>query len=271
MSDKKDELGDRIKQYESVSTGRKAFKGQPIVARLDGKNFHNFTRGMDRPFDTKFSTTMVLTMGALVEKFRPKIAYTQSDEINLVFYIPSESKAQYDFGGRFQKYDSILSASASVYFNGFLRGTGLAEKCSLLPVFDARTFVVPNLTEAYNVLLWRQQDATKNAISMAAQSMFSHKRLQKINGKQMQELMFSEKGVNFNNYPESFKRGTFCQRISVERNLSPEELGEIPEKFRPTGPVKRTDLDYHHAWLSKLENPIEFLFENAKASYKIDK
>lgn len=270
MSDKKDDLGDRIKAYESASTHRRAFKGQPIVARLDGRGFHTFTKGLNRPYDVRFTGSMLVTMGALVEKFKPKIAYSQSDEITLVWYVPAESKATYDFGGRFQKFDSLLAGFASAAFNEVLYDE-LPEKAGSLATFDCRTFVVPNLTEAYHTLLWRQQDATKNAISMAAQSMFSHKELQHKHSDEMQEMMFSKHGVNFNDYPDFFKRGTFASRVTVQRKLTPEELAKIPEKHRPTSTVPRSEIQFHNIWLTKLENPVDFLFNNAEARYKIDK
>lgn len=55
----KDDLGTRMKQYEQPTTGRKAFKGQPLVARLDGKSFHTFTKGLKRPYDERLSNLMV--------------------------------------------------------------------------------------------------------------------------------------------------------------------------------------------------------------------
>ena len=111
-----DYLGDRIKSYESLSTSRKAFVGQPIIVRLDGKAFHTFTKGLEKPFDANLTRMMTLTMDHLVEKFHAKLGFSQSDEINVLFYEPSGSQSEYIFGGRFQKLESLLAASASVYF-----------------------------------------------------------------------------------------------------------------------------------------------------------
>lgn len=51
MAKTEDILGDRIKGFESLSTMRRAFKGQPIIVRLDGKAFHTFTKGLAKPYD----------------------------------------------------------------------------------------------------------------------------------------------------------------------------------------------------------------------------
>lgn len=253
-----DSLGDRIKSYESVTTSRKAFRGQPFCIRLDGKAFHTFTRGLDRPYDTRFSRLMADTTAALVQEFGALVGYTQSDEINLGFYLPSDSHSEYPFGGRLQKLESLSAAFATAVFNDGLQ-EHLPHKVNAMPLFDSRAFVVPNLLELYHVFLWRQQDATKNAISMAAQSMYSHNALLGKNGDEKQEMLF-EKGINFNNYPAFFKRGTFLKRMKKLVSLTPEQLSKIPEKHRPTGPIERSVIEEWDFWLSKLENPVDVLF-----------
>ena len=104
--------------------------------------------------------------------------------------------------------------------------------------------------------------ATKNAISMAAQSMFSHKELIGKHGPEMQEMMW-QKGVNFNDYPAFFKRGTFVRRVRRTRELTAAELRAIPEKFRPTGPVTRSFMETADIWLSKQPSPLDTLFYGA--------
>jgi tRNA(His) guanylyltransferase len=253
-----DDLGTRMKAYERATTLQCAFIGQPIIVRLDGKAFHTFTKGMKRPYDECMSRLMVETMNALVEKFHANVGYTQSDEISLVFY-SADPKSEYIFGGRFQKIQSLMAAYASVVFNREL-GKYFPEKVDAMPIFDARANVVPNLGEAWNNLVWRQGDATKNAISMAAQSMFPHKSLQKLNGKVMQAKMLEEKGVNFNDYPEFFKRGTFSKRVRVERMLTEDEMKDIPKAYRPTTPVVRSEIREYNWWLVKETNLKETIF-----------
>lgn len=58
---KKDSLGDRMKQYESVSKNF-LMKKNPVIIRLDGKAFHTFTRGFEKPFDNIIETAMTETM-----------------------------------------------------------------------------------------------------------------------------------------------------------------------------------------------------------------
>ena len=146
------------------------------------------------------------------------------------------------FAGRFQKLSSILAATASAYFTR-LADTRIPEKINELPTFDCRVWQVPNRQEAANTFYWRELDATKNAISMAAHAHFPHKSLHGINGSEKQEMLWSKKGINFNDYPVFFKRGVYAKRVAVRRALDAETLEKIPEDRRPVdGMVTRTEI-----------------------------
>lgn len=261
---KNDDFGDRMKGYEQPSTNRYAMKGLPLMARLDGKSFHTFTKGLQRPFDPALSQMMIVTMAALVEEFQCTVGYTQSDEITLMWYIEADSPNDYPYVGRFQKMESLMAAFATARFNRMLP-TQLPSKADKMPLFDCRAFQVPSKIEAMNNFLWRQQDATKNAISMAAQSMFSHKSLQSMTGPQMQERMWAENNVNFNDYPPHFKRGVFARREPVIRMMTDEECARIPTQFQTDDRmVTRTETKIHDFWLSKITNKIDVLFDRGE-------
>lgn len=263
MSTDKTSLGDRMKMYETPSTSRKAFKGQPLIARLDGRSFHTFCKGLKRPYDERLSTLMQDTMRFLIDRFQPRVGYVQSDEITLMWHCPVEGTLEFPFDGRFQKLDSLLAAAASVYFTMQLPIV-LPEKAGLMASFDCRSFVVPTRQEAYHAFLWRQQDATKNAISMAAQSMFSHKSLQGLHGPEMQEKMWAERGVNFNDYPAFFKRGTFGRRVKIMRDMTQEDCERIPSEFWPkSGQIERSIIELFDCWLSREVDPVAVLFDGA--------
>jgi len=254
-----DALGNRMKQYEATTTRAVVFKGQPLIARLDGKSFHTFTRGLARPFDQRLRDLMMLITKKLVSQFNATIAFHQSDEITLVWYVPTGSATEYPFGGRVQKLESILAATASVVMNRHLPEF-LPDKVQFMPVFDCRVFAVPNLTEAYNNLVWRQQDCVKNAISMAAQAKFSHRQLHGKTSDEKQEMLRFHHGINFNDYPYWFKRGAFVRKYTELRELLPEQLMKIPQQHRPTGPVERSAIKECDFWLTKMTDPLTELF-----------
>ncbi len=183
-----DSLGDRMKSFEDST---RLMQGLPIMVRIDGRTFSSFTRGMDKPYDARMSKLMEMTCTYLVSEFNADMGYTQSDEITLTWYNRDF------FGGKVQKIVSVLAAATSVYFNAnlyFCFGERRQRSCpdpdagsewympseeleAKLPHFDCRVWNVPTLEEGANVFLWREQDATKNSIGMAACAYYSHNQL----------------------------------------------------------------------------------------------
>lgn len=222
---RQDTLGDRMKSYEAVETERRLMWGLPALARVDGRAFHAFTRGMDRPFDERFSRCMISTAAFLAQETNALLAYTQSDEITLAWHT-TDSKSEPWFGGRLQKMVSQMGSMATLAFYREVVQT-MPEYADREPTFDARIWNVPSLEEAANVFLWREWDASKNSISMAAQSVFSHRELMHKNGNRKQEMLF-QRGINWNDYPVHFKRGTFIQRRTVAKPFTAEEINKLP-------------------------------------------
>ena len=81
-------------------------------------------------------------------------------------------------------------------------------------MFDARCFNIP-VDEVTNCFIWRQQDATRNAIQMLGQCNFSHKELQKKSCNDIQDMLMLEKNINFNDMPTEFKRGVCCIKKQI--------------------------------------------------------
>jgi tRNA(His) 5'-end guanylyltransferase len=179
---------------------------------------------------------MIETMKYLVEQTYACIGYTQSDEITLIIRDDVEPL----FGGRSSKLTSILASMATAKFNEVIHKTYPNKP---LAQFDCRCWQVPNRTEAANELLWRELDATKNSISMAARAYYSDKQLLNKNGSEKQDMLM-EKGVNWNDYPSFFKRGTYAQRKIVERPMTDEEWAKVPKVHQDLldreTPVKRS-------------------------------
>lgn len=219
----KTSLGDRMKQYEAVPKNF-LMRKNPVIIRLDGKAFHTFTRGFEKPFDEIIEKAMTETMLYLCKNVQGCVlGYTQSDEITLVLcdYQKIDTDAWFEYN--VQKMVSISAAMATFKFNEVLRDTCwkifdeagcnftkevelLVKKSEKGAFFDARAFSVPR-HEVVNCLIWRQQDATRNSIQALAQSLYSHNELQGINCNKLQDKMFTEKGVNWNDLTTYQKRG----------------------------------------------------------------
>lgn len=206
--EERDAFGNRMKSYEDDS---RFMRQLPVILRLDGKCFSKFTKGLEKPYDRRLTEMMIEVTKYLVNELNAVIGYTQSDEISLILY-NADPFSEIIFGGKKQKLISVPASMASAKFNE-LRPEFLPNfKTDQIAIFDCRAFQVPTLTEAANEILWREQDATKNAISMAARVFISHKQMQNLNGKQLQEILWSDHKINFNDYPNSFKRGTFVRK-----------------------------------------------------------
>lgn len=259
-NDLRDAFGNRMKGYEALTESRLC-PDLPIVARIDGRAFHTFTRGMKRPFDEHLMWAMAETTKALVDATSACIGYTQSDEITIVLRPHREPM----FSGRVQKLVSNLASIATAVFNEKIHQHYPSKPYA---TFDCRVFVVPNETEAANAVLWREFDATKNSISSAAQAYFSHGRLMGLNGSQKQDLLMNEAHINWNDYPSRCKRGTYIRRVVETRKFTPEELAELPEKhaarLNPDLVVTREKIViYDMPIFTKVTNREDVIFRNA--------
>jgi tRNA(His) guanylyltransferase len=115
------------------------------------------------------------------------------------------------------------------------------------------------------VFIWREDDATKNSITMAAGAHYSDSELDGKHSGVKQEMLW-QKGINWNDFPAFFKRGSYLQRRTFERTLTDEERARIPEPHRP--PIGKTfqrtqvvELDLPP--VRKIENLAAVLFERA--------
>lgn len=209
-------LGDRMKAYEQ-STRFVLPRRTYSVVRVDGRAFHSFLRHAEKPFDEAVMAAMDAVAEALCAEMSGSVlAYTQSDECSVLLADFSSHDTQPWFAGVVQKMTSIAASTATVAFN---RRYGV-DYNDAYATFDARVFTIPDPVEVANYFLWRQRDAVRNSISMAAQAHFSHKRLHGVKTDQMKDLLWSEENVNWDDYPDGFKRGRVTLRQTGEREVS---------------------------------------------------
>lgn len=233
----KDSLGDRMKRYEAVSKTSLVSR-MPVILRIDGCHFHTFTKGFVKPFDEVMMKSMQDTMKYLCENIQGCVlGYTQSDEITLVLVDYQNLNSSAWFDNEVQKMCSVAASMAGMKFNqAFKENYQLAYSIDEIndktidfetynshqalrsiyeraitrgAYFDCRAFNVPK-EDVCNCLLWRQQDATRNSIQSLAQANFSHKELQSLSCNKLQDKLFIEKGINWNDLPIEEKRGVCC-------------------------------------------------------------
>lgn len=233
------ELGIRMKTFYEQIPKTKLMRRTPVIIRIDGKAFHAFTRGFQRPFDEVMIKTMQETTKYLCENIQGCVlGYTQSDEISLVLadYQIFDTSAWFDY--EVMKMCSVAASMAAMAFNRFFErfvsefeyngGEGFAggteeggSRAALLPaysraleegaVFDARVFNIPK-EEVTNCIYWRQLDAGRNSIQMVGQANFSHDELQNKSCNDIQDMLMTQKGINWNDFPAYQKRGSCVVR-----------------------------------------------------------
>ena len=161
-------LSDRIKTFYEDRTKTFLTRRLITIIRLDGKGFSKLTKELNKPFDDGFSTDMDATAVYLCQNIQgAKFAYTQSDEISIVLtdFDNLESDAWFDYN--VQKMVSVSASMATAKFNQLRLFREVNNSDYKLATFDSRVFQVPSIDEMVNVMIWRQQDCTRNSISMA--------------------------------------------------------------------------------------------------------
>lgn len=290
-----DELGIRIKEYESQTTQRKLMPGLPIYARIDGRAFHTFCRGLNKPFCYELVETMQEVTKFLIEETNACLGYVQSDEISLCWL--DMDKAPFD--GKLFKLQSVLASLATSKFvnyitekyiitDDFVNGDMdsllvtsklndeynswklLYEKCQkIIPSFDCRVFQLPNEIELANTFIWREMDAVRNSVSMLAQANFSHNQLQNKDRKAML-TMLEEKGIRWNELSSELKQGTYFHRELYEKELEDEIWNKIPENKKPESRIviRSRVVKYGLPRMNNVENKVGVYFHNEEPRIK---
>ena len=261
----KDALGDRMKDFYEDRTRTKLARRTNTIIRIDGKAFHTYTRGLERPFDFGLIEDMNKTTEFLCQNIQgAKFGYVQSDEISILITDYDDISTHAWFDGNLQKMASIAASMATAKFNQlrmarFSRNSGIEPRYRdesyiseseignfKLAMFDARVFQIPYHEEVINYFIWRQQDATRNSISSVAQSLYSHKELNGKKTDEMQEMIF-QKGINWNDYSPREKRGSAIRRVEKQYvrkgttvNVTPKTV-IIPESSTYTRNVWEAD------------------------------
>lgn len=206
------EISDRMKRYEYVTRFFLTCR-TPVIIRIDGKAFHTFTRGLEKPFDEDFLESMQQTTLKLCKEIQGcKIGYTQSDEISLLLTDYEKIDSQSWFQNNLSKIISVSSSIATLAFNKSIlekyeQGKDKFKNKIMIANFDSRAFNLPK-EEVCNYFIWRQQDATRNSIQSLGQSQFSFKEMQNKNCNEIQEMLWKNRNINWNDIETTKKRGS---------------------------------------------------------------
>ena len=239
----KDSLGDRMKDFYEDRTRHKLARRTNTIIRIDGKAFHTYTKGLERPFDLGLMEDMNKTTEYLCQNIQgAKFGYVQSDEISILITDYDDISTHAWFDGNLQKIASIAASLATAKFNQLrmIRSAKLGEQNDgwldkeeienfKLAMFDARVFQIPYQEEVINYFIWRQQDAIRNSISSVAQAHFSTKELHGKKTNEMLDMLMNQKGIDWNNFIPREKRGSVIkkeERHFVRKDVDPVDDGK---------------------------------------------
>ncbi|MCW2886606.1 MAG: tRNA 5-guanylyltransferase [Streptosporangiaceae bacterium] len=176
--------------------------GAWTIVRVDGRSFSRFTeRRYDKPFDPRFSALMTDTAQALLTELDGRYAYTESDEISIVF------DPSFDLFGR--EIEKLVSISASIATAAFTHAVG-EPVC-----FDSRVWIGTGLPDVVDYLSWRQADAYRCALNgwcywtLRKEGESGRRATAALEGTTVaakNELLYA-RGINFNELPAWQRRG----------------------------------------------------------------
>lgn len=279
-----DELGIRLKVYEAQTTKTYLMPSLPVYARIDGRAFHTFCRGLNKPFCYELVETMQEVTKFLVAETHAQLGYVQSDEISLCWLDPSKAP----FDGKLFKLQSVLASLATSKFVNYIQEKYwherelnlitdtdnnswklLGTKVMNNPSFDCRVFQLPNEVELANTFVWREIDAVRNSVSMLAQANFSHNDLQGKDRKAML-TMLEEKGIRWNELRDDLKRGAYFKKVLIEKELDDETWNKIPDNKKPESrTVIRSEIQqYNIPEMKNVENKVGVYFYGEEPKFK---
>lgn len=203
----RDSLGDRMKGYERIFRS-KLVPRTPILLRLDGVGFHTFCKDLVKPFDDRLIDILNHATIDVCDRIGgAQLAYVQSDEISILVHTYKRLDSQAWFNNDVQKLVSVTAAMMSSF---------VSRAFNRPAFFDSRVWVLPE-AEVANYFVWRQQDATRNSLTMLARSLYTHEECDNKVGAQLQEMCWT-KGQNWNDLPTHYRRGRCIVRRPQQRN-----------------------------------------------------
>ncbi len=213
-------LKDRIDSYQE-SSDYKLLNRVPIIISINGRAFSKMTSLLDKPYCPKLAECMLSTMLRLCTEIEGALfAYQYNDEMVFVLRNDQSIETVPWFDNKLQKICSVTAAIATMHFNDCATSMGLQVIGD--PVFTSQVFPVPNIAEAINTMVFKQQHNFHLSIQFACFYELLKKGHDKTAIKEMLhglsvdekiDLLHQECGIDFNNYHSAYRRGAACYKV----------------------------------------------------------
>lgn len=209
-------LKERIAGYESIYN-IKFLPKLPVIITVNGRSFSKITSLLDKPFSKEFAEAMCSAMyKSSVEIEGCIFSYWYNDTITFVLRNDQSHETEPWYENKIQSISSITSSLITLYFNNYANSVDMNLMGDAL--FTSTSFVVPNINEAINTIIHRQQQAMQDSTHFAC----FYELIKKYNKNEIKEmlndtsiddkinLLKQECDIDFNNYPVAFRRGVAC-------------------------------------------------------------
>jgi tRNA(His) 5'-end guanylyltransferase len=156
-------------------------------------------------------------------------AYSYNDEITVIARNDQNTETYPWYDNSVQKISSAVSSITTLHFNNF--ATALDLNIMSDPVFITKCYNAPNMQEAINVVIQKQQKAIQSSLYFAC----FYELLKKYNKDDIRDmlqdsttddkinLLKQECDVDYNDYPLAFRRGVACYRTPTVVSFDGEE------------------------------------------------
>uniref|UniRef100_A0A6U1IC41 tRNA(His) guanylyltransferase n=2 Tax=Tetraselmis chuii TaxID=63592 RepID=A0A6U1IC41_9CHLO len=239
----------RFEYVKSFELGDSLLPGCWIVIRLDGRGFTKFSsaHGFEKPNDERALNLMNACAMAVMEEFGDiRIAYGESDEYSFAFH-----KTCTLYGRRASKLVSLVTscftANYALLWPKYFEDVPLQST----PMFDGRAVCYPNDDTLRDYFSWRQADTHVNnqyntcfwaLVKDGLSTTEAQRTLKGTQTKEKNEMLFERFGVNYNNLPEMFKKGSIVIRIQVEKPVKTLDDGSVVTRRKRVTSVLHEDL-----------------------------
>lgn len=212
-------LNSRINSYKEMCD-YKLLGRVPLVISINGRAFSKVTSLLDKPYCSKFGECILSTMLKICTEIDGAVfAYQHNDEIVVIVRNDQNNDTVPWCDNKIQKITSSVSSIATFHFNKCANAIDL----NLLgePIFISQIFAVPNVMEAINTMVHKQQQNFHTSIQSACLYEFLKKYdkatiLNMLSGLSVDEkidLLNQECNIDFNQYPIIFRRGAACYKV----------------------------------------------------------
>ncbi len=205
-------LKDRINSYKDACS-HKLMRKVPLVITVNGRGFSRVTSNIMKPFSSEFSNVMCATTAKLCQEIDGAVfGFCFGDDITIIARNDQNAETMPWFQNDIQKIVSAAASIATLEFSNAARsiGLGLASDAA----FSASVFAVPNVTEAINVLVSKQQLSFQSSLNFAVyyelRKKYGDEALEMVQGRTLEEkeeILHSVCGITLNSYDLSFRRG----------------------------------------------------------------